>query len=220
MGNLEIIERSLYSALLDKLVDLKYTLNPSNYYPPTTTTETQFEEDKKNLIKYIPIFGAGNAESKGLKTYPRIVIESHGFYQGNIGLPKIIEEKVDNGFQTIEIPYESLDQYMDIRLVSNNQSDNRLLHQLLFYSIPYRGYIKPYNQSKLLTTGNIFLEVVNFFDAPDVSDGIIEKVYQFKVSDFVMENNDNEPIPLPILNEVDLILDNGKDEKQITFKKE
>lgn len=217
MDNLTIIERSLYKALLDTLIRLNYTVDPQNYHPLTPESETRFKTDIEALIKYVPIFGPGNAESKGIKTYPRVVIDSHGFYQGNIGLPKEMEQDTGQSIQIVEVPYETLDQYIDVRLVSNKQEDNRLLHKLLFYSIPYRGYIKPYNQVTLGTTGNIFLEVVNFFDNPDVSDGVIEKVYQYKVSDFVLDNNDKNPIDLPILKEVNLTLDNGN-ENNITFK--
>ena len=216
MDNLTIIERSIYQAILEKLISLKYTLDPKNYYPITSVTELQFEQDLQGLIKYIPVFGASNSESKGTKTTPRIVIDSHGFYQGNIGLPKIIEMEAGNSIQTVEVPYETLDQFIDVRLVSSNQEENRLLHTLLFYSVPYRGYIKPYNKENLGPSGNIFLEVVNFFDNPDLSDGIIEKVYQFRVSDFIIDNNNEEPITLPKLTEVDLEINNNN----ITFKQQ
>ena len=180
----EIIERSIYMALLRVTVELGYGLDPNNYLPVSIENSEKFQQDLKNLNKYIPIIGTGNATSKDQKITPRIVLNARGFYPGNIGLPKELIEKAEGiGFTANEEPYETLDQYMDVHLVASNQEDLRLLHQIMFWSLPQRGYIKPYTAEKFLPSGNIFIEVGNFFDYPNVNMGLLEKVYEYRIYD-------------------------------------
>ena len=182
-----IIERSIYMALLKVGLDRGVTLDLNNYYPITPQTEAQFTIDVKKLNPYVAIFGTGNAQSKGLKTTPRIVVEAHGFFPGTIGLPQNILEKEDTNFKFYQIPSETIDQYVDIRLVATTQEHSRLLHEIMRKALPPKGYIKPYNAENLLPDGNIYLELVNFYDKSDYSQGIIEKVYQFSISDCLLE---------------------------------
>lgn len=196
----EIIERSIYSALLQVTMALGYTVDPNDYLPATPENAKRFEEDVKNLKKYIPIFGTANSSSKDKKTTPRIVVNAKGFYPGMIGLPKeIIGREVGQNYTYNEEPYETLDQYIDIHLVANNQEDLRLLHIILFNALPQRGYIKPYNVDKFLPSGNIFLEVGNFFDYPNTTLGLLEKVYEFRVYDTLIgekEDLDTDFVPI------------------------
>lgn len=196
----EIIERSVYKAILDVALAKGLTLNPNNYLPVTTITENQFKIDKAAMGKnYIAIYGPGNSESKGLKETPRIVVESQGFYPGDIGLPKVlIENEVGVGYHSVEVPYETIDQFIDIRVVASNQKELRILQQVLFNSIPQRGYIKPYTSDTLLKTGNIFIELVNFYNQPDNDLGILEKVYQFSIKDCILEAITTQEIIAPI----------------------
>lgn len=180
----EIIERSIYMALLRVTIELGYGLDPNNYLPVSVENSEKFQQDLKNLNKYIPIIGTGNATSKDQKITPRIVLNARGFYPGNIGLPRELIEKAEGiGFTANEEPYETLDQYIDVHLVANNQDDLRLLHQIMFWSLPQRGYIKPYTADKFLPYGNIFIEVGNFFDYPNVNLGLLEKVYEYRIYD-------------------------------------
>lgn len=203
---LEVLERSVYYALLRSALQMGVTVDPLNYYPVTEESLQQFKEDVEKLNPYVPIFGASNAQSKGPKIPPRIVVDSHGFYPGTIGMPKQHIQSSEQGLEVIEYPFETLDEFIDIRLVSGNQSDNRLLHNVLFHSIPRKGYIPSWPETNTKSTGNIFIQMVNFFDTPDVEYGLIEKVYQFSILDcLVTENNIGELIPI---KEINIILEN------------
>lgn len=195
----EIIERSIYCALLNTAVALKYSLNPDDFYPISIQNQEKFKKARSNLKKFIAIFGAGNAQSKDQKETPRIVVNPRGFYPGSIGLPKLLIEKQEGiGFTATEEPYQSLDQFIDIHLVANNQEDLRLLHDIMFWSIPQRGYIKPYNEDKFLFSGNIFINLVNFFDMPNLEMGIMEKIYQFEIQDCLIKEVDSDIDIVPI----------------------
>lgn len=165
------------------------------------------------MPKFIPIFGIGNNQVKGAKTCPRITIELQGFYNGDIGVNKyIIGDKLEGGnYQASEFPYETKDITLDIHLVSNTQADMRLLHSIMYEALPSRGYVRPYynnleewEDGRVAPTGNLFIEIGNYYDHPDESHGLLEKyistlvrmvyyprsllkrvnLYQFKISQY------------------------------------
>lgn len=204
----EIIERSIYMALLRVTIELGYGLDPNNYLPVSVENSEKFQQDLKNLNKYIPIIGTGNATSKDQKITPRIVLNARGFYPGNIGLPKELIEKAEGiGFTANEEPYETLDQYIDVHLVASNQDDLRLLHQIMFWSLPQRGYIKPYTAEKFLPYGNIFIEVGNFFDYPNVNLGLLEKVYEYRIYDTLIGEKEDVITDIVPMTSVTVLLE-------------
>ena len=204
----EIIERSIYMALLRVTIELGYGLDPNNYLPVSVENSEKFQQDLKNLNKYIPIIGTGNATSKDQKITPRIVLNARGFYPGNIGLPRELIEKAEGiGFTANEEPYETLDQYIDVHLVASNQDDLRLLHQIMFWSLPQRGYIKPYTADKFLPYGNIFIEVGNFFDYPNVNLGLLEKVYEYRIYDTLIGEKEDIITDLVPMTSVTVLLE-------------
>ena len=204
----EIIERSIYMALLRVTIELGYGLDPNNYLPVSVENSEKFQQDLKNLNKYIPIIGTGNATSKDQKITPRIVLNARGFYPGNIGLPRELIEKAEGiGFTANEEPYETLDEYIDVHLVANNQDDLRLLHQIMFWSLPQRGYIKPYTADKFLPYGNIFIEVGNFFDYPNVNLGLLEKVYEYRIYDTLIGEKEDVITDIVPMTSVTVLLE-------------
>lgn len=204
----EIIERSIYMALLRVTIELGYGLDPNNYLPVSVENSEKFQQDLKNLNKYIPIIGTGNATSKDQKITPRIVLNARGFYPGNIGLPRELIEKAEGiGFTANEEPYETLDQYIDVHLVASNQDDLRLLHQIMFWALPQRGYIKPYTAEKFLPSGNIFIEVGNFFDYPNVNLGLLEKVYEYRIYDTLIGEKEDVITDIVPMTSVTVLLE-------------
>lgn len=189
----EIIERSVYLSILNTSIKHGLSINPENYLPPTVESEARYKADVENIKAsgkpYVMVFGAGNSQSRGIKEVPRIVIEPQGFFPGDIGFDKESIDRDENGdFLVSESNYsETVDQFINIHLVSNNIEDNRLLHNVLSSSIPQKGYIKPYNHENKPFTGNIFIILSNFFNLNDNDKGIIEKVYQFTIMDTVLE---------------------------------
>jgi len=207
----EIIERSIYQAILERLKSEGLTLDPSDYLPVTQSTIAQFKSDREAIIKakglFISLFGTGNSQSRGEKTTPRIVVDMGGFFPGEMGLGEKVIEKEDDDFVISETPFEAIDQIIDVRLVYNNVSDGRLLHKVLHSSIPQRGYLKPYNLESKPFDGNIFIYVSNYFSSDDVDKGINEDVYQFMIKDTLI--NDLETIDVvPPLTDISILIEN------------
>ncbi|MEG1415181.1 MAG: hypothetical protein RSC49_01125 [Clostridium sp.] len=207
----EIIERSVYQSLLNTTMAQGFTLDPNKYFPVSIQNSKKFETDKIELEKqkgfYVCVFGVGNNQSKGMKTTPRIVVDSQGFLPGDIGLPKSITEKVEGKYFVSEQSFEAIDQYIDIHLVAENQNQIRLLQNILANSIPQRGYIKPYTYDDPPFDGNIYIEASNFYQMPDNEKGIIEKVYQFIIKDTLLPTN-TKLTELPKMVDVSLLLNN------------
>lgn len=203
----------MYCAILEMAVKLGYTLNPNEYLPISDENQAKFEKDLKAIDDekgfHIEVFGVGNNHSRGQKMTPRITVESDGFYPGDVGLPRYLQEKEGSSYLVYEEPHEALSQYMNIRLVAGKSEHMRLLHQIMFWSVPQRGYLKPYTEDEPLFSGNIFLRVVNFYNNPDLDNGLMEKVYQFEVQDCLIEKNTPPRDVVPI-KDISLLLENAK----------
>lgn len=216
----EIIERSIYKALLDMAIRLEYTVDPEKYLPISDSNKNKFKHDREDITRkkgfFIDIFGVGNNQSRGIKYTPRITVESEGFYPGDIGLPKEILEREGIGYNAYEMPSETMTQYINIRLCATNVDLMRKLHQIMFWSIPQRGYIKPYNEARPLFTGNIFIRQVNFYNMPDLENGLMEKVYQFEIQDCLLENS-NAGVAVNPIRDISVLLEN--DETLLRIKK-
>ena len=195
MVNLEeVIERSFYISLLHETLKRGLTINPDEYLvngEPTEKTADQFEKDKQAIgKKFIYVFGIGNNLSRGAKECPRITIELNAYYPGELGTEKFSVEEAKENFDVVEYDYTTKSTNLDIHLVANTQQDMRLLHDIMYHALPAKGYIKPYfndyedwKSTPIGATGNLYIEVGNFYDHLDLQHGLLEKVYTYEVSD-------------------------------------
>ena len=199
----EIVERTFYICLLQTALKKGLTLNPEDYLPLSQENEKRFQADKDAMPKFIPIYGIGNNQVKGAKTCPRITIELQGFYN----------------YQASEFPYETKDITLDIHLVSNTQTDMRLLHSIMYEALPSRGYVRPYynnleewEDGRVAPTGNLFIEIGNYYDHPDESHGLLEKVYQYTCKDGILPEKLAEEGELVPIQDISVLI--GLTEKQ------
>jgi hypothetical protein len=188
-----------------------YTLDPEVYLPVSTANAALYQTAKvdieQNHPPFIFVFGAGNALSRDDKQTPRIIVEPHGFYPGVLGLPpeNIIKKPTGIGYTAYESTHEAINQYIDIHLVAKTREQMRLLHLIMYWSLPNMGYIKVYTQPELQSTNNIFLELVNYGDRDTNAIGLMENVYSFKVSDVFFEEPSYKQIPdIPAIEDINV----------------
>lgn len=183
------------------------TLDPEDYLPPSPANEAKYKEDINKLSKYIYIFGVGNNQVKGGKYVPRIVLNLQSYYPGHIGTERFMVDDTDKTRpQVFDVGYTTKDIAIDVHLVANNQEDLRLLHSLMYKALPSVGYIAPYNGGKAIDyikqkvgpTNNIFIEVGNYYDHQDLEHGLLEKVYQYNITDGLLEQSDTDIEVVPI----------------------
>lgn len=198
----EIIERSFYMSLLRTTLINGLTLDPDNYLPISPAKQELLKNDMARLKKFIYIFGVGNNQSRGPKEVPRITLELQGYYPSTFGVERYSIENLGESSSMFETEYAPKDTVIDVHLVSNNQEDMRLLHSIMYSSLPSRGYIKPflgdkedYFKSKLSPSNNIFIEVGNFYDKAELQHGLIEKVYSYTVHNGILPEKLVEELP-------------------------
>lgn len=209
-----IIERSLYASLLRVALRLNRTVNPEDFQPISSTSQAKQERAIKALgNKYIGIYGVGNNQARGIKQVPRITIDLNAYYPGDLGVEQFIIGDIEDNEQyaLYEQPFETKDTMFDIHLVANNSQDMRTLHQIMYTALPARGYIKPFreatisdylNNPGLLKTGNIFLQVGNYYDHNDNDHGLLEKVYTYTCVDGLLDQKLAEGNPVSPIKEI------------------
>ena len=209
-----IIERSLYASLLRVALRLNRTVNPEDFQPISSTSQAKQERAIMALgNKYIGIYGVGNNQARGIKQVPRITIDLNAYYPGDLGVEQFIIGDIDDNEQyaLYEQPFETKDTMFDIHLVANNSQDMRTLHQIMYTALPARGYIKPFreatladylNNPGLLKTGNIFLQVGNYYDHNDNDHGLLEKVYTYTCVDGLLDQKLAEGNPVSPIKEI------------------
>lgn len=199
----EIIERSLYASLMQVALQLNLTVDPEDYLPVNTTNSERYKEAKEAIDKFIYIFGVGNNQVRGAKIVPRITVDLNAYYPGDIGTEAFMvgDEKVNDEYRQYIYPFETKNAQFDIHLVANKSEDMRLLHSIMYTALPVRGYIKPFIEQTLKDyiankglnkTGNLYIEIANYYDHNDQEHGLLEKVYSYTVVDSYIEEVFNE----------------------------
>lgn len=199
----EIIERSLYASLMQVALQLGKTIDPELYLPVTAENQKMYHHDMEAIDNFIYIFGVGNNQVRGPKIVPRITIDLNAYYPGSIGTEAFMvgDEKINDEYRNYSYPFETKNAQFDIHLVANRSEDLRLLHSILYTALPVRGYIKPFLEATLqeylehkglLKTGNLYIEVANYYDHNDQEHGLLEKVYSYTVVDSYIEEKFNK----------------------------
>ena len=222
----EIIERSFYMSLLVTALKHKFTLDPNEYLPVNKENSIRYDRDKKALSKFVTIFGVGSSQSRGAKLVPRITLELQGYYPGSVGMEKYqVDSENPEKPMLVEWDFSSKDVVIDVHLVANNQTDMRLLHNIMYDSLPANGYIKPYfNETSkeylekpMLPSGNIYIEVGNYYDSSDTDHGLLEKVYSYTVLDGLVKERVPFDGALTPIHDISILLDREDAKPDITL---
>lgn len=214
----EIIERSIYASLMQVTLSLGKTIDPDLYLPVNSVNESRYKADKEAIGEnFIYIFGVGNNQVRGPKIVPRITIDLNAYYPGNVGTEAFMigDELENDEYRQYTYPFETKNAQFDIHLVTNNSQDMRLLHSIMYTALPVRGYIKPFleptlqeyiSNKGLNKSGNLYIEISNYYDHNDQEHGLLEKVYSYTLVDsYIEENSNNTDTFAPIRDILSLI---------------
>jgi len=204
----ENLERSIFETIRLELVDKGYLpdITDTVRYPQSSSGMANWNSDL-NTIKndkgfYIELYGTGIGESKGIKSTPRIVIESDNFLPGALGgdpLKSFIWNTDNNNYDVYITPPQSVDFYINFRLVANSIKQLRILNSLLAISIPRRAYIKFIYDS----TKSFFIRYLNYYQEDQESSGVLEHVYAYEIPD-CWDREDNNLESIASINELTL----------------
>lgn len=215
----EIIERTLYASLMRVTLQLGKTINPEDYLPVSAQNSEAYKAAVKAIgPNFIYIFGVGNNQVRGAKVVPRITVDLNAYYPGNVGTEAFMigDEKVNDEYVAYNFPFETKDVQFDIHLVANTAEQLRILHSIMYTALPARGYIRPFLEAslkeylettKLYKTGNVYLEVSNYYDHNDQEHGLLEKVYSYTCYDSYIEEIENTDVgPITPIKDISAII--------------
>lgn len=182
----EIIERSLFYAIIDEIVDKGYfpDIRDDVTYPDTDQGASDFADAVTAVIASkgyaIEIFSGASNESRGVKKVPRIVIDSGNFLPGALGGdPRRYFEDQGASYNALVTPPQTVDFYVNFHLISGSIEQARILNAIIALSVPRRGYIPWYNDG----AKTLFARYLNYYDQSNTDEGIIEHVYAYEVPD-------------------------------------
>lgn len=192
---LEALERTVFETVRLVLVSTGYLPDIKNFDVENPNLEIAKLAQKsyegaittiKNSGKgfAIEIFNYSTTQQRGRLKPPRIIIDSEGFYPGEIGLgtsPRY-NRQADGSFLKIETVEQTSDFFFNIRLISNTTKQYRVLEGVKAMTLPRQGYLKWYNKD-FLASGNLFFKYVSFSYQNWENEGIIEKVYRYMIPD-------------------------------------
>ena len=156
-----------------------------------------------NMGFSIEVFNYDDAQQRGVQTTPRIVIETQGFFPGNIGKDSTAQYKLDSQSDTFNKEFDgqkTSDLFINFHLVASSSKQIRILHAIQSKAIPRRGYIPRFSsvdeELVLEKSGNLYIEYISYNENSDTQRGVIEKVYRYMIPDVVEYElrKDNTPI--------------------------
>lgn len=179
------IERSIYERI--RLILVREGLWPDESAVDYSNNKTLWDTAIRNIVQAkafaVEPFGHGSSQDKGERRTPRIVIIPRRFTPGDIGNPVnpvVVQSETDiTQFDQVILPQQTVEFHLDIHLVSSTASQDRTLNAIMYEALGSRRFIPFYDDS----TKNFFLKQYNYYDLPDPSVGVEEKVYSYQVDD-------------------------------------
>jgi len=182
----EIIERSLFEAIRQEIVDKEYLpdVADTGTYPDSEAGWAAWEAAITAVVAAkgfaIELFSGGSNEAKGIKKVPRIVIECGNFLPGDLGGdPRRFFNDATTHYEALVTPPQTVNLFISFHLISNSVAQTRILNAIMSLAVPRRHYHPWYNDG----TKTFFAEYLNYYDQSNVDEGITEYVYAYKVPD-------------------------------------
>jgi len=205
----EILEGSIWQAIMDQLVKYGYAPDPANFElngPDLVTlrnADTEYDNAIKDIINNhgfsIGLFNASNSQYKGLLDVPRIVITTQSVIPGALGNDTApIYELVGDYYVKKRSPSMAVDYFFNVYLVANTIKQLRILGAILIEAFPRRGYIKTYLDENIVSSGNLMVEFTGYMDSENIEEGVMEKVNSYKICDIFEALPQEIPTTYPI----------------------
>ncbi len=189
------ITRSLYTTLRNAFIELGYTASMSGL-----TNTSQYEAAQQAITTAkgfcVELFNEGSPQAKGLKKVPRVVIKVERILPGNIGFAAVAgyTENNSNGYdkQLYQNIMSSL--FLNISYISNTAAQDRLMGSVIHQVIGSRKFIPYLYTYQNLSTPIVpnpneafLMEQVNYYDIGESPEGLMERIYEYKIQDVLTE---------------------------------
>lgn len=174
------IERSFEKAIYEVLLANEYIPNRVTF----AANPTGYENAKTGIITAkgfcVELFGQSPSQEKPQLAVPRIVINSLGFQEGSAGLEFGVSYKANGSTFNKYLNSGTLSNLrMQVTLVSNKTSQDRLLESVRQASLPNLSYIADWQDG---TVKYLIQYSFNNY-IPELSHGLITRSYIYTVID-------------------------------------
>lgn len=199
---LELIDRSIFKVLDDKLVEEGYAVDRT--VAGILTDEAAWKAAEQAIIAdkgyVVEMFGLSNNHEKQNKKIPRITYIPQRLMPGSIGNSPAFRYELDEGtgdFNKLIDPNQTSEYQFKIGIHASNAKQFRLLHAIIAASIPHRQYIPLFTDE----TQNFLIEQYSYQDNPDYNKGILEGFYMYKAVDLFEHDPSNLGV-IPAISDV------------------
>jgi len=210
LDTLEMVERSIFHALREKLVEYGYLPDITQFTNDATgnaayQAEIQSIKADPNKKFCIELFGVGSSQSKFLLKVPRMVIVSFGMQPGNIGVrTEGVEEFTTSDnltrVRTTVIQSPAMDYNFEVHVICNTAKQSRVCQAILKVALPALGYIKQYEQpTRYLNIYNTGSRTI-----PLLTEGLIESVFSYTMKDLYEVDRSVVETNLAPINQIDV----------------
>jgi len=181
------IERSFYEAVRLRVVADGYTPDITTYsQDPSGFAQYQADlsQIKTDRGWAVEVFGMSNPEDKGYKNLARVVLYTDSFLPGEYGLDDspFFELNINGNYNEV-IPTQNITHqlFMNCSIVCDHTDQFRYLTSVVNSTLPLRGLLRYYDIPEL----GFFVENTAYLDISDPINGVLEKIYKYRVPDVV-----------------------------------
>jgi len=183
----EVVERSVYNAIMDVCVELGYCpdVRNSSLFPDTSQgwqAYITYQQSTINMKGFcVEVFGSSNPDDKGIKKLPRIVIDTITMDRGDFGLDAspVYEKQVDGTYNKLRFPTTSSNATFNIYAVAKDIKQMRVLLSILAIALQNFTYIKRYPT----TDQKLLVKTVSSSNNPEYAQGILEHIIRYEIPD-------------------------------------
>lgn len=201
---LEIVDRSIFKAISDKLVAEGYAVDRS--VPGILLDETAWRAAEQAIIDdkgfVVEIFGASTNHELTEKKLPRVVYTPQRLLPGDIGNaygPTYELNTVTDTYEKTIGPLQTSNYLFKIGIHGKNAQEYRLMHSAIASVIAHKEYIPFYNDADKY----IMLQQYAYQDDPDLRKGTKDGYYFYKVVD-IYEGDDKVLDNLAPIAQIDM----------------
>lgn len=201
---LEVIDRSIFKAIDDKLVLEGYSVDRS--ITGILEDENAWRAQEQLIIAdkgfVVELFGLSNNHEKLEKKFPRIVYIPQRLMPGDIGNSPAYRYQFDTSggvYDRLIDPNQTSEYQFKIGLHAVDAKQFRILHAIVASSIPHRQYVPLYDDN----TQQVLILQYSYQDDPDYRKGTLDGYYMYKVVD-LFEHSADTIDTVPPITEIDL----------------
>ena len=202
---LENVDRGIFQQLRRRVVLEGYLPDIKNYVGGTAEDYVQAKVTLKEGLPdktLIEVFGIGSSDSREEKTDCKIVVDRVGMKKGDVSYTDEVfyVANANNKFDKMRMPDTAFDVEYEVRIIGNTAKFDRIMHNIVFYALGSKKYIKFVDDDGEDTVGGFLLMFTGFLDI--TKDKFIERLFRFTAKNVFLTDAELIKADVPKLTQV------------------